>query len=377
MTLEDAEDALQRRRSATTRPATSTTTHLGVDQGDARLGPRRVAVLPRGDARGRRGPALHRAADDRSWPPRTSATPTRRRSSVAVAAAHAVEHVGMPEGQFALAQAAIYLALAPKSERGEAGDRRRARARPRARRRAAARRAALGRLSRRARTRPRRGLRLPARRARATSRQELMPAGREDPLLRARRCRGRAGGAPGRDPAGARTRALMSALYDRYRALVRRDPRGGAADRGGARLRAGRRTDGAERRRGTGAYEPRDREVTAVEPSRRDAGTAPAGGGAVRRRQGRGAAVANPPFDAGMAVLSDHHWDGPARRDCVSCAGWPVARWCSSGTPRTADAFWLARDYLPPSQREKVSWPVRTALGATDEVAGAHPPRLP
>jgi putative ATPase len=35
---------------------------------------------------------------------------------VAVAAAHAVEHVGLPEGQFALAQAAIYLALAPKSD---------------------------------------------------------------------------------------------------------------------------------------------------------------------------------------------------------------------------------------------------------------------
>ena len=37
--------------------------HLGLDQGDARLGPGRLAVLPRGDARGRRGPALHRAAD--------------------------------------------------------------------------------------------------------------------------------------------------------------------------------------------------------------------------------------------------------------------------------------------------------------------------
>jgi putative ATPase len=35
---------------------------------------------------------------------------------VAVAAAHAVEHVGLPEGAFALAQAAIYLALAPKSD---------------------------------------------------------------------------------------------------------------------------------------------------------------------------------------------------------------------------------------------------------------------
>jgi putative ATPase len=36
--------------------------------------------------------------------------------SVATAAAAAVEHVGMPECQFALAQAAIYLSLAPKSD---------------------------------------------------------------------------------------------------------------------------------------------------------------------------------------------------------------------------------------------------------------------
>ncbi len=36
--------------------------------------------------------------------------------SVASAAAHAVDHVGLPECQFALAQAAIYLSLAPKSD---------------------------------------------------------------------------------------------------------------------------------------------------------------------------------------------------------------------------------------------------------------------
>ena len=38
-----------------------------------------------------------------------------RALDVAVAAAHAVEHVGLPEAQFALSQAAIYLSLAPKS----------------------------------------------------------------------------------------------------------------------------------------------------------------------------------------------------------------------------------------------------------------------
>jgi putative ATPase len=39
-----------------------------------------------------------------------------RALEVAVAAAHAVEHVGMPECQFALAQASIFLSLAPKSD---------------------------------------------------------------------------------------------------------------------------------------------------------------------------------------------------------------------------------------------------------------------
>ena len=53
---------------------------------------------------------------------------------VAVAAAQAVEHVGLPEARLNLAQAAIYLARAPKSNaslrRAQGGDRRRARARP-------------------------------------------------------------------------------------------------------------------------------------------------------------------------------------------------------------------------------------------------------
>ena len=53
---------------------------------------------------------------------------------VAVAAAQAVEHVGLPEARLNLAQAAVYLARAPKSNASYvaigSGDRRRARARP-------------------------------------------------------------------------------------------------------------------------------------------------------------------------------------------------------------------------------------------------------
>ena len=59
---------------------------------------------------------------------------------IAVAAAHAVEHVGLPEAQFALAQAAIYLSLAPKSDAAEARARRGPRPHPRGRRQAARRR---------------------------------------------------------------------------------------------------------------------------------------------------------------------------------------------------------------------------------------------
>ena len=50
-----------------------------------------------------------------------------RALEVAVNAAHAVEHVGMPECALNLAQAAVYLALAPKSNASYEGIKRRAR----------------------------------------------------------------------------------------------------------------------------------------------------------------------------------------------------------------------------------------------------------
>ena len=83
---------------------------------------------------------------------------------VAVAAAQAVEHVGLPEARLNLAQAAVYLARAPKSNASYRALARRERRDPRAREPASARRAALGRPSRLAQAGPRRGLRLPARR---------------------------------------------------------------------------------------------------------------------------------------------------------------------------------------------------------------------
>ena len=120
--------------------------------------------------------------------------------SVATAAAAAVEHVGLPEAQFALAQAAIYLSLAPKSDAAKravfaardyiARARGRRRHRPTCARPPAATAATTTPIAGRATSRP----------------QELLPdPAHRRPLLRARRCRGGAARAAGRDPAWART----------------------------------------------------------------------------------------------------------------------------------------------------------------------------
>ena len=79
---------------------------------------------------------------------------------VATAAAAAVEHVGLPEAEFALTQCAIYLSLAPKSDARQARDPGRPRLHQEPRREGAPRLPALG--------QPRRGqLRLPARPSRS------------------------------------------------------------------------------------------------------------------------------------------------------------------------------------------------------------------
>ena len=72
---------------------------------------------------------------------------------VAVAAAHALEHVGLPEAQLNLSQAAIHLATAPKSNRSAL--------------------AIWNARERRARRRDRRGARAPARRALPGRRRSL------------------------------------------------------------------------------------------------------------------------------------------------------------------------------------------------------------
>lgn len=97
---------------------------------------------------------------------------------------------------------------------------------------------------------------------------------------------------------------------------------------------------------GAGSYEPRDRVVTAVEPSpvmraQRPPDAAPCLGAAAEALPFPDGA-----FDAAMAVLSDHHW-----RDRV--AGVRELRRVARRVvlfqwdPAWRDAFWLCDQYLP------------------------------
>jgi SAM-dependent methyltransferase len=97
---------------------------------------------------------------------------------------------------------------------------------------------------------------------------------------------------------------------------------------------------------GTGAYEPRDREVVAVEPSETMIAQRPAGAAPVVRAQAEELPFEDSSFDGAMAVLSDHHWEDHARGLAELRR---VARRVVLFTwePATARDTWVVRDYFP------------------------------
>ena len=97
---------------------------------------------------------------------------------------------------------------------------------------------------------------------------------------------------------------------------------------------------------GTGNYEPRDREVVAVEPSETMIAQRPEGLAPVVRATAEKLPFPDGAFDVAMAVLSDHHWADRARglRE-LRRVGRRVVVFTFDRD--LADALWLARDYLP------------------------------
>jgi SAM-dependent methyltransferase len=108
---------------------------------------------------------------------------------------------------------------------------------------------------------------------------------------------------------------------------------------------------------GVGSYEPQDRGVVAVEPTATMAAQRPEGAAPCVRATAEGLPFLDGAFDAGLAVLTMHHWTdwraGLAELRRVSRRRLVVFTW----TP-LAGAYWFARDYLSfVYERDRAAFP--------------------
>jgi SAM-dependent methyltransferase len=98
---------------------------------------------------------------------------------------------------------------------------------------------------------------------------------------------------------------------------------------------------------GTGSYEPRGREVTAVEPSAEMIGQRPPGSAPVVQAGAEELPFADRGFDASMAVLTAHHWAdldaGLAELRRVSRERIVIVTFDHFGL----GDLWIPRDYFP------------------------------
>jgi SAM-dependent methyltransferase len=114
---------------------------------------------------------------------------------------------------------------------------------------------------------------------------------------------------------------------------------------------------------GTGAYEPADRHVTAVEPSAVMLGQRPVGAAPAIQAPAEDLPFADDSFDAAIAIISDHHWDDRDRglRELQRVARQRVL--LVNVDPAQTLTYWLTREYLPgvtglvpPAMREPGAW---------------------
>ena len=98
---------------------------------------------------------------------------------------------------------------------------------------------------------------------------------------------------------------------------------------------------------GAGSYEPRDRDVIAVEPSPVMLAQRPVGAAPAVQASAEALPFADDSFDAAMAILSDHHWPDRAAglRELHRVARRRAVVLQCELRAQLAD-FWLVRDYL-------------------------------
>ena len=137
------------------------------------------------------------------------------------------------------------------------------------------------------------------------------------------------------------------ALYDRlgatYTATRREDPRLAAA----IHAALGDAVTVVNVGAGAGGYEPADRKVVAIEPSRVMIAQRPADAAPAIVARAEDLPLADASVDAAMAVLTDHHWTDRARglREMRRVARRRAVVF--QHDPQIGAGFWLVRDYLP------------------------------
>lgn len=98
---------------------------------------------------------------------------------------------------------------------------------------------------------------------------------------------------------------------------------------------------------GAGSYEPAEREVTALEPSRVMIEQRPAGSAPVVQGNAEELPFADDSFDAAMAIITVHHWSDRAAglAEMVRVARQRVV--VLSFDPAPLAELWLVREYFP------------------------------
>lgn len=127
---------------------------------------------------------------------------------------------------------------------------------------------------------------------------------------------------------------------------------------------------------GTGSYEPRDRELTAVEPSAVMRAQRPAGAAPCVAAGAESLPFEDQSFDAAMAVSTVHHWPDPIAglREMKRVARRVVVFTYDAGNTGSPEQFWLTRDYLPEFADLLTGWPSVTDL--TRAIGGRAEPVL-
>jgi SAM-dependent methyltransferase len=119
---------------------------------------------------------------------------------------------------------------------------------------------------------------------------------------------------------------------------------------------------------GSGSYEPRDRGLVAVEPSRVMLDQRPAGAAPAVQAVAEALPFADGRFQAALAVLTVHHWSDPQKGLDELRRVAPRQVVVTWDRHVVAERFWLTRDYLPEAlERER-------DLPAVDEIAAGLGP---